>query len=132
MRIAAISVAPNVLEIRTSTGHVPPLFIVTELTTVRPKLGKYADGYPGDAEETFAPSRREFKTIRLHVRWTCHTCQTIFKDLETTCRSCGHGRCEKCGREPPEEEDGGLDQAAVEKISDMIRNVNIAPQAPAA
>lgn len=113
-------------------GDTESLFVVHQLTTIRPKLGKYVEGYPGDAEETLAPSRRELKTIRVHVRWTCHTCQTVFKDLEKVCRACGHERCEKCGREPPEEEEAGLDEAAVEKINEMIRNVNIAPQAPAA
>lgn len=134
VRNATISVALNVLEIRTSIITILAFFFFfsKKLMTTRPKLSKYSEGYPGDSEERFAPSRRELKTIRVHVRWTCHTCQTVFKDLEKQCRTCGHDRCDKCVREPPEEEEESLDEAAVEKISDMIRNVNIAPQAPAA
>ena len=76
--------------------------------------------------------RRELRPIRTRVRWTCHSCTTIFKDLEKTCRSCGHERCDDCTREPPKTEDEPLDEAAIESVAEKMRQIEISPQASAA
>ena len=65
-----------------------------------PKLRKYPDGYPGDAETETETNRREWKRPRRRVRWTCHSCQSMFKEGEKTCHQCSHERCDGCSREP--------------------------------
>jgi RNA polymerase subunit RPABC4/transcription elongation factor Spt4 len=97
-----------------------------------PDVSTHPEGSADDGEETVPIARREFKPIRMHVRWTCHACHTVFKDLERECRGCGHRRCDDCPREPPKEEEEPLDEAAVRKIADLMRNVNISPHASAA
>lgn len=65
------------------------------------------------------------------MRWTCHECSTLYKDTENTCRSCSHERCEKCIREPPEEEGERLDEEAVKSIEEKMKELAVAPQASA-
>lgn len=96
-----------------------------------PKLDKYPHGYPGDTEETFPLARRELRSIRVHVRWTCHECKTLFKDTETTCGKCSHERCDHCSREPPETRKEPLDEEAVKSIERKMKEIAISPQASA-
>jgi len=59
-----------------------------------PKKHKYPYGYPGDAESE-------------PPRYSCHNCETIFANDESTCSSCGHEKCPECpkavvGKKNPE------------------------------
>ncbi|KZF23220.1 hypothetical protein L228DRAFT_106577 [Xylona heveae TC161] len=69
-----------------------------------PKLHKYPDGYPGDAEpepEPAPPKQRTFKKVRTRVRWYCHDCSTMYSESAKECSECGHERCQQCNRVPP-------------------------------
>ncbi|MCJ1463471.1 hypothetical protein MMC07_002078 [Pseudocyphellaria aurata] len=96
-----------------------------------PKLDKYPHGYPGDTEETFPLARRELRSIRTHVRWTCHECNTLFQDTETTCGNCSHKRCGDCPREPPKTPPEPSDEEAVQSIERKMKGIAISPQASA-
>lgn len=68
-----------------------------------PKLHKYPNGYPNDAEpppELYPLMEREYRKPRVRVRWTCHTCEGIFKEGSKTCAKCNHERCDQCSRWP--------------------------------
>ncbi len=106
------------------------LFLLSQLTILRPKLAKYAEGYPGDKEETFPMAIRHHRDVRVHVRWTCEKCSTMFKDLEKICGKCGHERCNECTRQPPKKEEG-LDPAAVERIEKRMKEMDLSPHASA-
>lgn len=101
------------------------------LTRHRPKLDKYPHGYPGDTEETFPLGRRELRSIRTHVRWTCHECKTLFKDTEKICGNCSHERCDDCPREPPKTQKEPLDEEAVKSIERKMKEIALSPQASA-
>lgn len=109
-----------------------PFDISPSLTSLRAKLSKYPDGYPGDTEEAYPLASRELRPTRTHVRWTCHSCSTVFKDQEKTCRNCAHQRCNACPREPPKIEPEPLDEAAIQRVTEKMKNIEIAPQASAA
>lgn len=115
-----------------STTNLLPCMRRCILTIYRPKTSKYPEGYPGDAEETFPLALRELRRIRTRVRWTCHACQTVFKDHEKICGSCSHERCNECGRQPPKKVRAPLDEAAVQSISEKMKSVQLSPQASAA
>lgn len=110
--------------------RAPPLLYLA-LTRHRPKLDKYPHGYPGDTEEAFPLARRELRSIRTHVRWTCHECNTLFKDTETICAGCSHERCGDCPREPPTTKAEPLDEEAVQSIERKMKEIAISPQASA-
>lgn len=99
------------------------------LTVVRSKTEKYPDGYAGDVEERFPLASRQHRTIRTHVRWTCHTCSTLFKDKEKTCDKCGHSRCNECTRQPPKNPKPELDEAAIRSVEERLKNIHVSPQA---
>ena len=71
--------------------------------------------------------RRE---VRVHVRWTCEKCSTLFTDAEKICGKCGHERCNDCTREPPKKEKG-LDPAAVARIEKRMKEMDLSPPASA-
>ncbi len=73
----------------------------------RPKLHKYPNGYPGDAEAEAEDDTlmhvikpREYKKVRMIVKWHCHGCDSIFAHGSKTCASCEHERCRECRRVP--------------------------------
>jgi hypothetical protein len=63
---------------------------------VPPKLGKYPDGYPGDAE----PEPPEEDISKRRVVFTCHQCSMTFAEGSKQCSSCSHELCETCDRQP--------------------------------
>ncbi|KAL3473013.1 hypothetical protein BJX99DRAFT_202718 [Aspergillus californicus] len=65
-----------------------------------PKLHKYPDGYPGDAEPPYEPPARTWKRPRQRVRYTCHLCTTVFRSGEKSCSSCGQEKCAETVRDP--------------------------------
>jgi hypothetical protein len=46
------------------------------------------------------PTERVHKSIRMRVRYTCHSCRTVFGH-DKVCLSCHHSRCSHCTRYPP-------------------------------
>ena len=100
--------------------------------TAGKELAELEPAPSGDEGQTYPLARRQYKEILQRVRWRCHACHTIFKGPETECRACGQERGEESTREPPEEEEAPVDEAAVERIAARMKNVNISPQAPAA
>ena len=87
-------------------------------------------GDAGDEEEMYPKATRHHKDVRVHVRYTCEKCSTMFKDHEKTCGKCGHERCNGCTRQPPKKENA-LDPAAVERIEKRMREMELSPQAEA-
>jgi hypothetical protein len=66
----------------------------------RPKLHKYPDGYPGDAEPPVEPPARTWKRPRQRVRYTCHICSTVYRSGEKNCSSCGQAKGPETIRDP--------------------------------
>jgi len=66
-----------------------------------PKLDKWPDGYPGDAEPVVEPQQRVWRKPRRRVRWTCHTCNQAYSLGGKICAECNHERCKDCIRDPP-------------------------------
>ena len=129
MRVVSTFVVQSALGIRKSNpGNIYSVI----LTTHRPKLSKYPDGYPGDREEMYPLALRHRKKVRVHVRWTCHTCQGSFKDHEKICTGCGHERCEQCLRYPPKKEKKEFDEDVVRSVEEKLKNISLSPQASAA
>ncbi|KAL5341694.1 hypothetical protein BJX70DRAFT_395753 [Aspergillus crustosus] len=60
-----------------------------------PKLDKYPDGYPGDADPPYEPPARTWKRPRQRVRYTCHQCSNLYRSGEKNCSSCGQEKCRK-------------------------------------
>ena len=98
----------------------------------RPKSVKYPTSYPDETEETFPLAKRELKSIRTHVRWTCDECETLFKDTEKTCSNCGHEKCDNCPRQPPQKVKRPLDEDAVKSVEERMKTLEVSPQASAA
>jgi len=65
-----------------------------------PKLKKWPDGYPGDAEPVVEPQERVWRKPRRRIRWTCHTCDQVFSLGGKVCTGCSHERCKDCIRDP--------------------------------
>ncbi|KAL1973674.1 hypothetical protein VTN31DRAFT_6309 [Thermomyces dupontii] len=42
-----------------------------------------------------------YKPIRRRVRRTCHRCDSVFQEHVKECATCGHIRCKRCPRDPP-------------------------------
>ena len=129
MRLASIGAVPSALATRKSDSNHCQLFI---LIRDRPKLEKYSDGYPGDREEMYPLVTRYRKQIRVHVRWTCHTCQKSFKDHEKICAGCGHERCNECPRYPPKKAKKEFDEEVIRSVEEKLKNISLSPQASAA
>lgn len=53
----------------------------------------------GSSDEPARKSRRVEKSIRMRVRWICHSCRTVF-GIDRQCPSCGHRQCMDCIRDP--------------------------------
>jgi len=86
-----------------------------------PKLKKWPDGYPGDAEPTVEPQQRVWRKPRRRIRWTCDSCNQVFALGGNVCAQCGHERCKDCVRDPPKkikhEPDPDLLRAVEEKLA---------------
>ena len=101
----------------TSCGHLrckicprdPYVIASTALTVVavvrcanetRPKLRKYPDGYPGDAQPPFEMPQRSWRKPRQRVRYTCHICSTLYRTGERHCSGCGQEKGPLSIRDP--------------------------------
>lgn len=58
-----------------------------------PKLDKYPDGYPGDAELLKLNAERTFRKARRRVHYICHVCNTSYNEGANTCSKCGQAKC---------------------------------------
>lgn len=70
------------------------------LTGCRPKLKKYPDGYPGDAEPPLEPQPRVWKKPRRRVRYICHICSTLYQPGEKVCSKCNQEKGPDTIRQP--------------------------------
>ena len=61
--------------------------------------------WKADEARAAKPTERVQKTIRMRVRYTCHTCNTTFGH-DKVCLSCQHPKCTKCIRYPPRKPKG--------------------------
>jgi hypothetical protein len=93
--------AKNVLETRTWNPTCRNLIAETIVLTIhRPKLQKYPDGYPGDAEPPAEPPARTWRKPRQRVRYTCHQCSTVYRSGQDICSSCGQEKGPETIRDP--------------------------------
>ncbi|KAI9821721.1 MAG: hypothetical protein M1827_002302 [Pycnora praestabilis] len=68
------------------------------------KLKKHPDGYHGDVEPDIEPVGKEeriYRKIKQRLRWSCHSCESLFVEKSKTCAMCSHKRCQDCKRDPP-------------------------------
>ncbi|PGH05534.1 hypothetical protein GX51_02872 [Blastomyces parvus] len=92
-----------------------------------PKLNKYPDGYPGDAEPPFEPQERVWRKPRRRVRWTCHNCSKLFQAGDRSCPSCQHERCTDCIRDPPKKIKPEPDPELLRRVEERLAKVTISP-----
>lgn len=97
-----------------------------------PESGISPGGGPADTEEAFPLAKREMRSTRTHVRWSCEKCDTMFKDTEKTCRNCGHEKCDECPRQPPKKVKRTLDDDAVKSVEERMKSLDVSPHASAA
>ncbi|KAH0545516.1 hypothetical protein FGG08_000346 [Glutinoglossum americanum] len=90
-----------------------------------PKLKKYPDGYPGDAEPEPERPERTFKKVRRRVRWYCHSCQGLFMEGSKTCSNCNHERCPDCTREPPKRIKPPPDPEVVKSVAEKLEAMKL-------
>ena len=129
MRLAGIYAVRNALVTRKLN---PAIFGSPILIYHSPKVDKYPHGYPGDREEMYPLVTRYYRKPRVHVKWTCHTCQEYFKDRDKTCGGCGHERCEECPRYPPKKTKKEFDEGVVRSVEEKLKAIILSPQASAA
>ncbi|KAI9772467.1 MAG: hypothetical protein M1840_000670 [Geoglossum simile] len=97
-----------------------------------PKLKKYPDGYPGDVDPEPERPARTFKKPRMRVKWSCHTCSSLFSEGNNICGSCKHERCKECTREPPKRvkkhpPDPDVVKGVAEKLESMKLGTYVPP-----
>lgn len=90
-----------------------------------PKLDKYPDGYPGDAEPPFQPPPRTWKKPRQRVRYICHQCDTIYRSGEKTCSSCGQEKCAETKRDPPKKQKPEPDPEIVRRVEERLASIRV-------
>ncbi|KAL2830785.1 hypothetical protein BDW59DRAFT_140833 [Aspergillus cavernicola] len=90
-----------------------------------PKLHKYPDGYPGDAEPPFEPPARTWKRPRQRVRYTCHLCSNVLRSGEKNCSSCGQEKCAETIRDPPKKQKPEPDPEIVRRVEERLANIRV-------
>ncbi|KAE8146796.1 hypothetical protein BDV25DRAFT_161691 [Aspergillus avenaceus] len=90
-----------------------------------PKLDKYPDGYPGDAEPPKEPPVRTWRKPRQRVRYTCHACLTMFQLKEPICSNCGQERGPQTLRDPPKKHKPEPDPEIVRRVEERLAEVTI-------
>ncbi|KAI9683563.1 MAG: hypothetical protein M1829_004866 [Trizodia sp. TS-e1964] len=104
------------------------------------KLGKYPEGYPGDADTEGdpdadlydGPKERTYRKPRMVVRWHCHTCQNVFIRGSRTCSQCAHDRCDGCIRTPPKKAKKVHHPDVVKSVSEKLAAIALATPTPSA
>ncbi|KAJ5098325.1 hypothetical protein N7532_005326 [Penicillium argentinense] len=87
-----------------------------------PKLDKYPDGYPGDAEPPKLKPERAFKKPQRRVHYICHVCETQYNVGANVCSKCGQAKCAATIRIPPK-------KIKREPDPEVVRNVEAKIQA---
>ncbi|KAL4802361.1 hypothetical protein BDV18DRAFT_147377 [Aspergillus unguis] len=90
-----------------------------------PKLDKYPDGYPGDAEPPFEPPPRTWKKPRQRVRYTCHSCSSVYRSGEKTCPNCGQHKCAETIRDPPKKQKPEPDPEIVRRVEERLASIRV-------
>ncbi|KAL3439164.1 hypothetical protein BDV09DRAFT_191378 [Aspergillus tetrazonus] len=90
-----------------------------------PKLDKYPDGYPGDAEPPYEPPARTWKKPRQRVRYTCHQCSTVYRSGEKNCANCGQEKCAETKRDPPKKIKPEPDPEIVRRVEERLANIKV-------
>ncbi|KAL4931613.1 uncharacterized protein BDV17DRAFT_240675 [Aspergillus undulatus] len=90
-----------------------------------PKLDKYPDGYPGDAEPPFEPPPRIWKKPRQRVRYKCHQCSTVYRTGEKNCSSCGQEKCAETIRDPPKRQKPEPDPEIVRRVEERLASIKV-------
>ncbi|PLB42150.1 uncharacterized protein BDW47DRAFT_97954 [Aspergillus candidus] len=90
-----------------------------------PKLHKYPDGYPGDAEPPREQPPRAWRKPRQRVRYTCHQCSTVYRSGEKLCSNCGQEKGPQTLRDPPKKQRPEPDPAIVKQVEERLAKVNL-------
>ncbi|KAI9928354.1 hypothetical protein MW887_002392 [Aspergillus wentii] len=90
-----------------------------------PKLDKYPDGYPGDADPPIEPPERVWRKPRQRVRYSCHECSTVLKSKETACSSCGVEKGPETKRHPPKRVKPEPDPETVKRVQNRLAKLEI-------
>ncbi|BCR88546.1 uncharacterized protein ACHE_41110S [Aspergillus chevalieri] len=90
-----------------------------------PKLRKYPDGYPGDAEPPIEIPQRTWRKPRQRVRYTCHVCTTLYRAGERNCSNCGQERGPSTIRDPPKKIRPEFDPEVVMRVQERLAQMNI-------
>lgn len=90
-----------------------------------PKLHKYPDGYPGDAEPPFEPQERVWRKPRRRIRWTCDQCSTVFSTGLKVCSKCNHERCKDCIRDPPKKIKPEPDPELLRRVEEKLAQISV-------
>ncbi|KAJ0425616.1 hypothetical protein BJY00DRAFT_308350 [Aspergillus carlsbadensis] len=90
-----------------------------------PKLHKYPDGYPGDAEPPVEPPARTWKRPRQRVRYTCHICSTVYRSGEKNCSSCGQAKGPETIRDPPKKQKPEPDPEIVKRVEERLASIKV-------
>ncbi|EEP75809.1 conserved hypothetical protein [Uncinocarpus reesii 1704] len=89
------------------------------------KPHKYPDGYPGDAEPPYEPPERVWRKPRRRIRWTCHSCSTMFPCGVKICPKCEHERCTDCTRDPPKKIKPEPDPELLRRVEEKLAALNV-------
>ncbi|KAL4887602.1 hypothetical protein BJY04DRAFT_5165 [Aspergillus karnatakaensis] len=90
-----------------------------------PKLDKYPDGYPGDADPPYEPPARTWKRPRQRVRYTCHQCSNIYRSGEKNCSNCGQAKCAETIRDPPKKQKPEPDPEIVRRVEERLASIRV-------
>ncbi|KAJ5656472.1 hypothetical protein N7507_008422 [Penicillium longicatenatum] len=90
-----------------------------------PKLEKYPDGYPGDAEPAKLNPDRTYKKPRRRVHYICHVCTTQYNEDANTCGKCGQAKCEMTIRIPPKKIKREPDPEVLRRVEEKLAGLNI-------
>ncbi|KAL4794525.1 hypothetical protein BDV19DRAFT_192953 [Aspergillus venezuelensis] len=90
-----------------------------------PKLDKYPDGYPGDADPPFEPPPRIWKKPRQRVRYRCHQCSSVYRSGERNCSSCGQEKCAESIRDPPKKQKPEPDPEIVRRVEERLASIKV-------
>ncbi|KAG2420163.1 hypothetical protein HFD88_004963 [Aspergillus terreus] len=85
-----------------------------------PKLHKYPDGYPGDADPPKELPARTFKKPRQRVRYYCHKCSTMYMAGVKICGTCGQERGPETIRDPPKKRKPEADPEIVKRVEERL------------
>ncbi|KAL4872589.1 hypothetical protein BDV12DRAFT_161817 [Aspergillus spectabilis] len=90
-----------------------------------PKLDKYPDGYPGDADPPYEPPARTWKRPRQRIRYTCHQCSNIYRSGEKNCSNCGQAKCAETIRDPPKKQKPEPDPEIVRRVEERLASIRV-------